>query len=355
MAIRNDNIGGTDWSDGEVLDAGDLNDTNDEIITRLQDTSSGHDHDGVDSKFLPGYLLTQGYNSYQILKQVGTFDNAYPVCTDIFTDSNGANDTINTGNTGATYNSDTDVYILASTDTIATGTTHDPDTFSNPENAFDGNDNSFAQETRYDTADLDVYIGKTFSSRAIHSAKVKARWTQDAGGGGAIGINAKLQTYDGATWTDVPDSTFMSDGGEGIGWDISYDGLIDVGVTCQGLRIAFFGDRSTTNRTTQHYVYTLEGYEGYDSTSDIESNTLMTLDGTEKVALLYVNGTFPADTSATVDFISSGGGSVTGATINEPVNVSSLAAGDLSFDLNLATTDTSVTPEISGYSLVIVR
>jgi len=33
MAIRNVKLGGTDFSDGEVLDAADLNDTNDEIIT----------------------------------------------------------------------------------------------------------------------------------------------------------------------------------------------------------------------------------------------------------------------------------------------------------------------------------
>lgn len=50
MAIRNNDVGGTDWSDGEILYAGDLNDTADEIIKRLQNTSTGHDHDGTDSK-----------------------------------------------------------------------------------------------------------------------------------------------------------------------------------------------------------------------------------------------------------------------------------------------------------------
>jgi hypothetical protein len=51
MTIRNTDLGGaTDWSDGQTLTAADLNDTFDEAVKRIQNTSTGHDHDGTDSK-----------------------------------------------------------------------------------------------------------------------------------------------------------------------------------------------------------------------------------------------------------------------------------------------------------------
>jgi hypothetical protein len=49
MAIRNAQIGGIDYGE-DNLDNADMNDTNDEIISRLQNTTTGHDHDGTNSK-----------------------------------------------------------------------------------------------------------------------------------------------------------------------------------------------------------------------------------------------------------------------------------------------------------------
>ncbi len=52
ITIRNTKISAnTNFQTGErPIASADVNDTNDEIIDRLQDTTSGHDHDGTDSK-----------------------------------------------------------------------------------------------------------------------------------------------------------------------------------------------------------------------------------------------------------------------------------------------------------------
>jgi len=56
---------------------------------------------------------------------------------DIFTDSNGAKGTIDTTNSTARWSDTNDAYVLGFTDEASGDTTHDPDSATNPENAFD--------------------------------------------------------------------------------------------------------------------------------------------------------------------------------------------------------------------------
>lgn len=62
MAIKNGELGGTDWSTPQArVKPTDLNDTFDEAAKRIQNTSTGHDHDGTDSRLVPGTKHFQVY------------------------------------------------------------------------------------------------------------------------------------------------------------------------------------------------------------------------------------------------------------------------------------------------------
>jgi hypothetical protein len=59
MTVRTTGLGGTAFVDGETLYAADVNDTINASTTILNNTSTGHSHNGTDSKFIARMVLNQ--------------------------------------------------------------------------------------------------------------------------------------------------------------------------------------------------------------------------------------------------------------------------------------------------------
>jgi hypothetical protein len=86
MSIRLDEIGGTDWSDGDILTAADLNDS---MLAILES--------GVNSS---------AEISYKTLEASGSFTNGDSLAAEQYTVAAGLNATVNTGSTTAVFNTD---------------------------------------------------------------------------------------------------------------------------------------------------------------------------------------------------------------------------------------------------------
>lgn len=111
MAIRIDEIGGTDWSDGNVLDALDLNDTMLAVMEPAAKTNAE--------------LAMKG-------QQATGWENGGSTAAESYTTASGLQGTVNTGETDSLYNSTDDNYglsvdsyfpiITSTTDTVSTVT-----------------------------------------------------------------------------------------------------------------------------------------------------------------------------------------------------------------------------------------
>jgi len=257
---------------------------------------------------------------------------------DIFTDSNGVKNTIDTANTTAIYSPN--LYFLPFTDEASGDTTHNPDGFSNPENAFDGDDGTYANKSSNQGN-----LGKTFSSsRTIVGCRVKA---ESESVGGASAAHIRIQTYDGSTWTNATGDL-----------GISVDRYIPINKTCKGIRVSFFNG----NNLPPLRVYTLE-YGDADTSAVVETNTILN-DVTPKSIVVYGKAEIPTDTDITIDVSDDGGlnWDITNQSVNyisdsnsfySVIDTTTLSGSDLALKFNLSTTDTSKTPKFYGYSVVI--
>lgn len=179
-----------------------------------------------------------------------------------YVDSNGRNNSVDTGSTTSIF--DTNIYTAQLLNDISGETDNDPDSFSNPSNAFDNDDSTYASKSkswsRYDDGTVNYELGKTFSATTVNKVKIVAQLTGYAGNNGAS-WDVKLQTYDGSTWTD--DTTLGSGSMRGSGsfTAVNINGIYDIGSSIQGVRIAFkltmYSTGSVINATMTGIVYTL--------------------------------------------------------------------------------------------------
>ncbi len=160
------------------------------------------------------------------------------------------------------YEDGIDIKYKLESDSFATsGTLHDPDGFTNPTNAFDGDVSTYATLSGV----VDVELGKTFSAKSIDYVQYHFRVKRD---GSSASITIKVQTYNGTTWDD--EYTIVSaDIGASF---VTYSGLVPIGSSVQGIRI------SSTSTTTHSYEMNLimEGTTE-DETSWLDYNTITTL------------------------------------------------------------------------------
>lgn len=87
----------------------------------------------------------------------------------------------------------------------------------------------------------------------------------------------------------------------------------------------------------------------------VETNSITTLTAAPKSILVYGKSTLPAGTSITVDVSDDGGTSfdITGQALDSYIDTTALTGTSLALKFTLATTDTSVTPLLYGYSVVV--
>lgn len=297
---------------------------------------------------LAGYGNPLSQLAYEQVKSDSTnWTNTDYLGADIFTDSDGAKDTVDTGTTTALYNVTDDNYRLNITDEASGDSTSDPNSFTNPSNAFDDDDGTYSQKTTSGQAGgaYDYSLGKTFSSKTVTWAKIKATFSGTNMSPGNSKIN--LQTYNGSIWTTI---LTLVTGGES---EISYDDIYFFNSEIQGIRIQYSYTVTPLNGSTDAKLYTLE-YGNYDSSSTVETDSIID----EKIPdsiVVYGKTTIPTNTSITVDVSDDGGTTfgLTGKSLNTPIDTSTFSTGNLALKFNLATTDTSVSPKLYGYGVTL--
>lgn len=237
MAIKNTQLGGTDWV-GEKLLYPDLNDTFDAVVDL-------HTNLGV----------LGGKNTIrQLIDRAGVWSaDLSDWWGDAYIDSNGRENSVNTGNTTARYTTSTDIY-SAEENNVSSTTTHDPDSVTNPSNFFDENATTYAEKTitGVGTHVATYSLGKTFSSRSVGNLYIKASLTgTNTNSDGYI----KLQTYNGSSWSDVA----TLDSGAN---DLSYDDNYALNATVQGVRIQIYGTSDYAGGgDTYYWWYELSIYD----------------------------------------------------------------------------------------------
>lgn len=156
------------------------------------------------------------------------------VLAEAFIDANGRVNSVDTGLTTAIFDANDLAYYAIITDEASGDSTSDPDSFTSPGNAFDGDTGTSATKT-VNSVGATVTLGKTFSSKYVGTAFVKADLTSGAG----TTNNIKVQTFDGATWTD-----HITLDGPGVGAQ-TFEGFVEINDTVEGVRVLYNANAST--------------------------------------------------------------------------------------------------------------
>lgn len=308
---------------GNLIKSTEVNENFNQAATQVSDTSTGHDHDGSNSKYLPTDIYPIVYLSYEMMTQSGTFNNQNPIAVDIFTDDNGTNNTINTSSSTAHYRTADEDFVAI--DSVLDGTeTITSSGVTNPGNATDGDRDTYAT---YTGGNGQIEI--TFSSRYVDAVYLKS------GNTGGLIYYREIYTYDGSTWTKL--SNFSS--GE------TYYDLQD---TIQGIRIKTVLSANSGDAL----IYEILPYVYANKT--VKATNTITLEGDEKGLMVYEDATNTANTSIDVD-VSDGSTTLSNQSLRTLIDISSLSSGGLQLTFNLNTTDNTETPTLSGYSVVVTK
>jgi hypothetical protein len=190
----------------------------------------------------------------------GTFAEAY-------TDSNGRQDSVVAGFSEFDTNKFKPGFL---TDEASGDTTSDPDSFTSPGNAFDSDFSTSATKT---STAATISLGKTFSAKTITKLYIK---TDTDSSSGSVSLSIKLQSYDGATWSD--EATLDSGPGGVAGFAAEYNGIYDLNSSVQGLRLLFTNSNpgASCTHNIQILAYTTQSDEGSVVTHTIPTGTFDT-------------------------------------------------------------------------------
>jgi len=233
-------------------------------------------------------------NAYQILQANNVFENKDYLAADEFTDSDGTNNTVNTGSSTADHDSENSYYLIQGVeDDLSGDTTYDPDSFSNPSNAFDWDTGTSAtkSETPAGSNTRSWELGKTFTAKTVKTLKLDVEYTKAAND---VTNAIYLETYDGSSWSVF--STLVNNDSINSGpLSDTIEQTFDVDSSIQGVRIRWTFDNSTGLDRSISATANIIGYsESFQSSGTVvvDSNTL-TLDGTEKAISIYTDTTLP--------------------------------------------------------------
>jgi len=202
------------------------------------------DADEVMGLLEEGYRI-QGQSIINTLQDRAiTFTADGGIFAEAYTSVTGRNGSVNNGT--LLIDSATSIFAPFNGETTL-GTLHDPNTFTNPTNAFDGDIETFATKssTYTSTGTTSVYLGRTFS--ATYVGGINVRVTGSFGGSAARGQGLSIETYDGSTWSDFV--TILTHGdGSNDNYDISR--YIAIKQNIQGIRIRMSHYRNATSSYT---------------------------------------------------------------------------------------------------------
>lgn len=244
--------------------------------------------------------------------------------------------------TGWLYDGTNKYYIPDISDEASGDTTHNPNSLSDPENAFDGN------AATYSTGSNGA-LGKTFGAKTVVMAKVIANvtisttsGTQQNGSGSLV-----LEKYDGSTWSTIAtlasaSSTTIVNGSP---LSISYSGYIVVNESMQGIRVNMNGSGGGLTSATR--LYSLE-YGVYAETNSLIFQTTSLPTITDCIPTW--NASIDGDNTLTVSISADGTNyeEVTDATIHRFTNTGT----NLYIKFEIDRVDTSAVDKISEYAIL---
>jgi len=322
--------------------------------------------------------LAEAY--YKTLQANDVFNNNDGSAADEFVDSTGTNDTVSVPVSLTTTDStsqstsyptlSSSVYTLGANDEAPGDTTHDPDSFTNVSNAFDGDPTTNAQKVTASSTSATHSLGKTFASKFVDYILVGTAIRRN-GSNSWNSASIKIQTYNGSTWSD--ETTLHSTTSKRY---MAAYGFYRMSKTVQGIRIQYtysddasigcdfdlyqleYGDSLVTDgvfNTDQYEL--LDDGGGFVTSGKVvcaEDNILAT-DGTEQGLSVYIESTIEANTSITMD-ITDGTVTLSGITFDSRgksgvQDVSSFTTGNLQITFNLNSTNVANSPRLKGYGV----
>lgn len=302
------------------------------------------------SNYLERTAILTVENAVRTLQSNDVYNNGPNIVVDDMTDSTGTNNTVNTGSSTSDYDALNLYYTLSFTDEASGDTTHNPNSFTNPSNAFDGDDSTYSEISVLED-DATGSLGKTFSPKTIKNVKIKAEM---------LGDNPlstiRLESYNGSTWST--EEILVNESGS----IQSFEGSLYLNKSVQGLRVYMNKTYDGGGYTQRIRLYTLEYSTTFDSSSTVIADTnTTTLDGNELgFAISVPDSDFPTGTSITAT-ISDGTNSLTATaidTVSKGViigNPGTLSSGTLKCTFTLSTTDSSVIPTLPSYGIGVLR
>ena len=309
---------------------------------------------------------------------------------DIFTDSNGAKNTVDTTNTNSKWNSSNYFEFLKVDDEIndssyseywtetETGGTISEDTdYLSVSTSSEGPANTEeAQSVGGSTSDLDYYNAGLITKLKCRVALSASR---DAGSSSAT-ARARWGLTDGTNfvWIKTVEriNTELGSEGDDSVWvlyidtdnqtvDVYDDGGLDQSnLDISSLSSNYYvviqsfsdgvgtGGADMSSYARIYYLYSALTTD----TITVETNTIID-EVVPNNIVIYGDVSTPTNTSITVDVSDDGGStwSITDQELDTQIDTSSFSTGNLALKFNLATTDTSVTPTISGYGVAITH
>ncbi len=298
--------------------------------------------------------------AYQNVKSdAGNWENVDFLGADIFTDSNGAKNTISSKT--AVYSND--AMICRINDEAGLDTTYDPDTLTNSAYAFDNDDSTYASKTG--TGSTTGTLGKSFSSKNVFAVRIKATGYVSASYSNTATADASatiyLMTFDGTSWSthSVLDTQVIANEYGSFTINLTYDEVVILNSNVQGVAVkvntTYSSGDSSRNPQSHIYIYTLE-YGKYSSSSTVTTSTIMNENVPQTISV-YAKKDLPAGTSMNVDVSDTGGSpfTITGQSFDTAIDTSSFTGSNLALNFNMSTDNGSITPYFYGYGVNIIQ
>jgi len=294
----------------------------------------------------------------QVKSDATNWSNTDFLGADNFTDSDGTKNTVDTSNSTAYWSTDGYISVLIVDNNSLT--TYNPQIVdTNPENFFDGDENTYAEQYQGNggthTAEVDKYLGKTW----IGEKRIKYIdlyvWGESyavSSTGNSTNVVIELYKYKNSTWSLVEELNSVSGGAGTISTE--YNNVYELNDDVEGIavRIHAWSYATWDNHDTGRW-YKMDLYEQKSGTT-VQTNTIIN-DIIPKSIVVYGKKDLPTNTDITVDVSEDGGNtfSITGKNLNNSIDTSTFTGKDLALRFNLSTTDTSVTPKLYGYGVAI--
>ena len=189
-------------------------------------------------------------------------DKASPF-VEAYTSAAGRKGSVDIGETTGFF--DNEKYFPSSSAGFMDGTLDNPNSFSDTDNGFDGNDSTSATKSQGSVRQFSWYLGKIFAEKEVTIVKINATLFWGGNDSGDCGLI--LQTYDGSDWVNAITLTNVNVSST---TSTTFNSAVALNQAVQGIRIRF-RNNSSIGRTNTATLRNLE--IGASETSEIFHTT----------------------------------------------------------------------------------